>query len=49
LGGLGMTERATGPSTSAYDRLIELLDSGNARYRLIDHEPDGRTGPLIGP
>lgn len=27
----------------AYDRLVELLESNNARYRLIDHEPEGRT------
>jgi Ala-tRNA(Pro) deacylase len=26
-----------------YDRLIELLDAKGARYRLIDHEPEGRT------
>jgi Ala-tRNA(Pro) deacylase len=38
-----MTERATGPPTSAYDRLIEMLERGNAEYRLIDHQPDGRT------
>lgn len=38
-----MSERATGTTNSAYHRLIELLESGDARYRLIDHEPDGRT------
>jgi Ala-tRNA(Pro) deacylase len=27
----------------AYDRLVELLESNGARYRLIDHEPEGRT------
>lgn len=27
----------------AYDRLISLLDDNGARYRLIDHEPEGRT------
>jgi len=26
-----------------YDRLIDFLDKGKARYRLIDHEPEGRT------
>lgn len=26
-----------------YDRLIELLDAKGARYRLIDHEAEGRT------
>ncbi|GAA4070517.1 YbaK/EbsC family protein [Actinomadura miaoliensis] len=28
---------------SAYDRLIGLLEGGGARYRLIDHAPEGRT------
>jgi Ala-tRNA(Pro) deacylase len=26
-----------------YDRLIELLDAKGARYRVIDHKPEGRT------
>jgi Ala-tRNA(Pro) deacylase len=26
-----------------YDRLIELLDAKGARYRVIEHEPEGRT------
>ncbi|HEY7483342.1 MAG TPA: YbaK/EbsC family protein [Streptosporangiaceae bacterium] len=26
-----------------YERLIELLDAKGARYRLIDHPPEGRT------
>ncbi|ASF07323.1 hypothetical protein NBRGN_104_00700 [Nocardia brasiliensis NBRC 14402] len=26
-----------------YQRLIEFLDAGSAQYRLIDHEPEGRT------
>jgi len=26
-----------------YKKLIQLLDSNNASYRLIDHEPEGRT------
>ncbi|HEY3685595.1 MAG TPA: YbaK/EbsC family protein [Streptosporangiaceae bacterium] len=26
-----------------YDKLIALLDERGARYRLIDHEPEGRT------
>ncbi|MYV58330.1 YbaK/prolyl-tRNA synthetase associated domain-containing protein [Streptomyces sp. SID4931] len=30
---------------STYDRLIELLERGQARFRLIDHAPEGRTGP----
>lgn len=28
---------------SAYDRLIGILDAADARYRLIDHAPEGRT------
>jgi Ala-tRNA(Pro) deacylase len=27
----------------AYERLVALLDENGARYRLIDHEPEGRT------
>lgn len=27
----------------AYDRLIELLDTNKASYRLIDHAPEGQT------
>lgn len=27
----------------AYERLVTLLDTKNATYRLIDHEPEGRT------
>lgn len=27
----------------AYQRLITLLDGGGARYRVIEHEPEGRT------
>jgi len=27
----------------AYERLVELLDTKNATYRLIDHAPEGRT------
>ncbi|GAA4135657.1 YbaK/EbsC family protein [Actinomadura keratinilytica] len=34
---------AGGGGGSAYDRLIGLLEAGGARYRLIDHEPEGRT------
>ena len=29
--------------THTYDRLIALLDANGARYRLIDHAPEGRT------
>ena len=30
-------------SNPTYDRLIKLLDESKATYRLIDHEPEGRT------
>ncbi len=30
-------------STSTYTRLIAFLDQRDARYRLIDHPPEGRT------
>jgi len=29
--------------TDAYTQLIHFLDQGGARYRLIDHAPEGRT------
>lgn len=29
--------------SDTYERLIALLDSNQARYRLIDHPPEGRT------
>jgi Ala-tRNA(Pro) deacylase len=35
-------------SPDTYQRLIELLDSKKATYRLIDHEPEGRTD-LVSP
>jgi Ala-tRNA(Pro) deacylase len=35
-----MTEQS---NHSAYRRLIDLLDLNGASYRLIDHEPEGRT------
>lgn len=28
---------------STYDKLVTLLDAGGARYRVLDHEPEGRT------
>jgi Ala-tRNA(Pro) deacylase len=31
------------PDAATYDRLIALLDAHGARYRLIDHDPEGRT------
>lgn len=30
-------------SHPAYERLVSLLDEHGARYRVIDHEPEGRT------
>ena len=30
-------------SNETYTKLIEVLDQHNAQYRLIDHEPEGRT------
>jgi Ala-tRNA(Pro) deacylase len=29
-----------------YDRFLGFLDQGTARYRVIEHEPEGRTGPV---
>jgi Ala-tRNA(Pro) deacylase len=37
-----VTEAADG-NTSTYERLIALLEEHSARYRLIDHESEGRT------
>jgi Ala-tRNA(Pro) deacylase len=33
----------TGQSRDAYGRLVDHLDAAGARYRLIDHPPEGRT------
>lgn len=30
----------------AYERLVELLDHEGATYRLLDHDPEGRTEPV---
>ena len=30
-------------AVNAYERLVALLDENGASYRLIDHEPEGRT------
>lgn len=38
----------TEPSYPTYDRLITLLDEKKARYRVIEHAPEGRT-ELISP
>jgi Ala-tRNA(Pro) deacylase len=32
----------------SYDRLMSTLDDGGARYRVIDHEPEGRTEVVSG-
>ncbi|MEU7900421.1 YbaK/EbsC family protein [Nonomuraea sp. NPDC049152] len=34
---------STEPAPDAYERLIADLDTAGARYRLIDHAPEGRT------
>jgi Ala-tRNA(Pro) deacylase len=36
-------EREPEGAPDAYDRLIRDLDSAGARYRLLDHPPEGRT------
>ena len=48
-----MDERALAPTTpraddpgqgpDAYQRLLRVLDAGGARYRVIEHAPEGRT------
>jgi Ala-tRNA(Pro) deacylase len=48
LGPAGATSTSTSTSTSttgrdAYTRLIADLDASGARYRLIEHAPEGRT------
>ena len=37
------TQDAGGADTDAYVRVISLLDAHGARYRVIDHVPEGRT------
>jgi Ala-tRNA(Pro) deacylase len=39
----GDLDGCSGSSLSAYERLLAQLDAGKARYRLIDHPPEGRT------
>ncbi|WP_084556798.1 YbaK/EbsC family protein [Hamadaea tsunoensis] len=42
----GTPSRATGGPdrpTGTYGRIIDLLDTSGARYRLIEHGPEGRT------
>jgi Ala-tRNA(Pro) deacylase len=34
--------------TDAYDRLVSVLDGAGARYRTIDHPPEGRTDVVSG-
>jgi Ala-tRNA(Pro) deacylase len=31
-----------------YERLVSWLDAGGARYRVVDHEPEGRTEIVSG-
>jgi Ala-tRNA(Pro) deacylase len=38
-----MGNRPADSELSTYDRLIALLDRHGARYRLLDHAPEGRT------
>lgn len=38
-----MTTNMEIPSTDSYTRLIDLLDEHEIHYRLINHEPEGRT------
>jgi Ala-tRNA(Pro) deacylase len=42
-GDLGRAAAVTAPGMSLYERLIADLEAGGARYRLIDHPPEGRT------
>ncbi len=39
----GTAAALAAPATSRYERLIADLEAGGARYRLIDHPPEGRT------
>lgn len=39
----GETQVEKEPRYAAYERLIADLDAAGARYRLIDHEPEGQT------
>jgi Ala-tRNA(Pro) deacylase len=39
----GETQVEAEPQYAAYERLIADLDAAGARYRLIDHEPEGQT------
>ncbi|PSK95871.1 hypothetical protein CLV63_11334 [Murinocardiopsis flavida] len=48
-----MPQQQTSPrpadeGTGAYERLIGLLDAAGARYRVIDHAPEGRTEIVSG-
>lgn len=51
-----MTGQSTAPSDAsdeaavgdAYERLISMLDAAQARYRVIDHAPEGRTEIVSG-
>jgi Ala-tRNA(Pro) deacylase len=39
----GDPNELTAPGTGLYERLIADLAAAGARYRLIDHQPEGRT------
>ncbi|GAB1513139.1 YbaK/EbsC family protein [Actinophytocola sp. KF-1] len=38
-----MTGDVAAPALDLYERLVSELDAAGARYRLIDHAPEGRT------
>jgi Ala-tRNA(Pro) deacylase len=39
----GFSEAEAETHLDAYERLVDQLDAGQARYRVIDHAPEGRT------
>lgn len=49
---MSVTQQATtpehAPAGDLYHRLISMLDSAGARYRIIDHVPEGRTEIVSG-
>lgn len=40
---MDLTEPAPDPLPDTYARLVDLLEAGGARYRFIDHAPEGQT------
>jgi Ala-tRNA(Pro) deacylase len=46
-----LTEQLNSPGVAAdnmYERLMSMLDEAGARYRVIEHEPEGRTEVVSG-